>query len=693
MKSHRMAAAVLALAAAVAAAAPESTEVFQAPVGSASANTPRVLIETAHARGLLSHEERILLLALSLYQPERLPAAYRGDAPEKCGTRVAREIERALPDLPENIAHEIRSMRSRPSCDTYYDTAHFRIHFNTSGDDMILGWPDTAYRDSIAVAVERAWSQEVTSLGFRAPPNDGNDPDGGGGNSLYDVYLQNCSGYYGYCEGSYTVPSTPRTDCTSFIVIDNDYAGFGYPDPTDPMKVTVAHEFCHACQFSSNYDVDTWYMECTSVWAEDMVYDDINDYRGYLSYYLNYPYHSLEWQDITGLRMYGSCVWNFFLTEHVAGDIVPGIWARLESTTDAYAAFDYCLGLEGTTLEETYKTYAVWNWFTDTRDDGLHYDEGAYWPLVAAQRTYTSYPVIGGGPPPLRRPDHMAWNYIHLDNPGGPEDILDVSYDGPSPSTIESYVCLNATAAGGNTSEQGELTIDAEGNGSTTVHGWDGMERVAVVVVNASTTEDNMDYSIDVDRSTPVDDSFYADALDSRQVTLRWTLASPELVESLDVLRRTAADAEYSRLNDHPLAPDSPGSFVDTDVYPGEELWYELVAILRDGREEIVGGGPVSVRVQGTLGLALLPPRPNPFAGSTSLEFTLPSPGAFARVAVYDVAGRLAKVLFDGPLGAGRHECVWDGTDARGRPVAAGVYFVTLEVPGGLVSQKVMVLH
>lgn len=94
-------------------------------------------------------------------------------------------------------------------------------------------------------------------------------------------------------------------------------------------------------------------------------------------------------------------------------------------------------------------------------------------------------------------------------------------------------------------------------------------------------------------------------------------------------------------------------------------------------------------------GLALAAPRPNPLAlggAPLALPFTLPAPGA-ARVAVYDVAGRLvATPLASAALAAGAHEARWDGRDARGARVEAGIYLVRLEALGRAVSRRVALL-
>jgi hypothetical protein len=77
-------------------------------------------------------------------------------------------------------------------------------------------------------------------------------------------------------------------------------------------------------------------------------------------------------------------------------------------------------------------------------------------------------------------------------------------------------------------------------------------------------------------------------------------------------------------------------------------------------------------------GVELLPPAPNPGRGSMTLAIQLPAAGR-ARLEILDVAGRRVRALWDGPLAAGRHDVTWDGTDASGRRVPAGVYLARLE--------------
>jgi len=463
--------------------------------------TSSALIREAYRQGAIDKSRMILLSAYALYAPSELPEAYRGGAIDKCGTPLAIEIADALPELPHDVAEEIRGLRDRPTNTTYYDTEHFRIHYDTSGSKKIYGWPNTSYRDAIAAAAENSWATEIDDWGFRQPPSDSGDPDGGDGGPLYDIYVQNCSGYYGYCQGCYTQPGAPSNDCSSYVVIDNDYAGFGYPNPVDPMKVTVAHEFNHACQMAHDYTEGTWYMECTAVWAEDHVYDDINDYLQYLSFFFNSPYRSLEYEDGTGLRVYGSTVWNFFLGEHVSVDVIPEIWYQCENPNGTYEAMNVVLTARGTSLADEFNEFAIWNWFTGTRDDGEHYEEGASYPLASLTRTYGSYPIVDGGPSTGYYPDHMAANYIRFTNPDEDYVSLHVSYDGPMLATRPNRAYLNwKTATPVDSGEYGEISLNPWGNGDVTIDEWHQYSNVTLVVTNPNTSGDDMDYSYDVEQ-------------------------------------------------------------------------------------------------------------------------------------------------------------------------------------------------
>ena len=83
---------------------------------------------------------------------------------------------------------------------------------------------------------------------------------------------------------------------------------------------------------------------------------------------------------------------------------------------------------------------------------------------------------------------------------------------------------------------------------------------------------------------------------------------------------------------------------------------------------------------------------PNPISSETALSLSLPGPLRL-RLAVYDLSGRLQRVLSDGPLGAGSHEFAWDGRDDRGVSLPSGVYLLRSSGEGILVSRKLVLLR
>jgi len=73
---------------------------------------------------------------------------------------------------------------------------------------------------------------------------------------------------------------------------------------------------------------------------------------------------------------------------------------------------------------------------------------------------------------------------------------------------------------------------------------------------------------------------------------------------------------------------------------------------------------------------------PNPATGRTRISFsTLQS--CRGRLAVYDAAGSLVRVIEEERYGAGQHSAFWDGRGENGRAVSLGTYFVKLAIEDG----------
>jgi hypothetical protein len=83
---------------------------------------------------------------------------------------------------------------------------------------------------------------------------------------------------------------------------------------------------------------------------------------------------------------------------------------------------------------------------------------------------------------------------------------------------------------------------------------------------------------------------------------------------------------------------------------------------------------------------------PNPLREQLEIEWVNPRPGSVL-LTVHDVAGRTVATLCRGAFPAGRHAVRWEGRDARGRPLAAGVYFVRLVCEEERLSRKITRLN
>lgn len=105
----------------------------------------------------------------------------------------------------------------------------------------------------------------------------------------------------------------------------------------------------------------------------------------------------------------------------------------------------------------------------------------------------------------------------------------------------------------------------------------------------------------------------------------------------------------------------------------------------------VIQGGTVVAAPVGASRTRLHNAMPNPFNPRTRIAFDLSVPGR-TRLVVYDLAGRLVRVLVDRNLGAGPHQFVWNGTDQDGRQVASGVYLYALQPEKGTAQVRKMTL-
>jgi hypothetical protein len=116
-----------------------------------------------------------------------------------------------------------------------------------------------------------------------------------------------------------------------------------------------------------------------------------------------------------------------------------------------------------------------------------------------------------------------------------------------------------------------------------------------------------------------------------------------------------------------------------------KDLEAELLASLSG-----LGGQPAGLPKAFTLSQN----RPNPFNPSTSITFTVPEGHGAENVSlkVYDLRGRLVRVLVNDRRSAGVHIVYWDGTEDDSHKAPSGIYIYRLEAPGVALTRKMVLV-
>ena len=106
---------------------------------------------------------------------------------------------------------------------------------------------------------------------------------------------------------------------------------------------------------------------------------------------------------------------------------------------------------------------------------------------------------------------------------------------------------------------------------------------------------------------------------------------------------------------------------------------------------KVTGGNPTASELSEVpeKGFALFSNAPNPFRTATTIRYALDE-AADVRMEIVDVQGRSVRALDDGWSNTGAHEITWDGTDAAGLSLPAGLYIVRLQVGSRSESMPIM---
>jgi hypothetical protein len=83
---------------------------------------------------------------------------------------------------------------------------------------------------------------------------------------------------------------------------------------------------------------------------------------------------------------------------------------------------------------------------------------------------------------------------------------------------------------------------------------------------------------------------------------------------------------------------------------------------------------------------------PNPMRGPGRFHFALPQ-ASDVKLELFDLNGRRVTTVAEAPYNAGVHDVAWDGADANGRRVDAGLYWARFTAAGQTITKRVSVMR
>lgn len=462
---------------------------LEAASGQPTSKDPVSMIDQDFRNGKLSLDERAIYTARAIRNPSTLPTVYQSalGSPQRFTTRditvPLRDIRVTWNQLADSTQRIVSNILTRWNTAFSYvsPSGFFRLHYDTTGSNAVPsadndsdGIPD--YVEKCAAYADSSLAKQL-SLGYVPPPSDGT----AGGDSLYDIYFEEMP-YYGYTQPENPGPQ-PWDDYTSYLVLHRNFIGF--PPNLDPegiqagaAKVTCAHEFHHAIQFAYNVNQPGWYMEEDATAMETLVYPKVNDNYNYLPSFFSSPQTSLMDQSI---HEYACFIWGLFLAQKFDTSLMLAAWQGGRFNDIFQTVADTLTGRYGWTEDSAMAEFAVWNFCTRSRNDGLHFRDAANYPLITIGRTHSTYPVVTQAGP--SNPSGYGSCYIQF-QPGSYTGKLRLTFHGDPSRHWAAYVILSTAS---NVHQFQKLSLDPVTlSGTVDILGFENYVAVTLVGINTS---------------------------------------------------------------------------------------------------------------------------------------------------------------------------------------------------------------
>ncbi|MCP4547835.1 MAG: hypothetical protein GY835_15340 [bacterium] len=324
-------------------------------------------ISSALADGSIDADQAALNTIYFMFDQSKVDHEFfvRDDMRVKCGTHMIQDIlnDDAVSREVKAVLNDYLNQSENGGSRAYYypPGGHFRLGYATSGDNVVpltdadaSGTPD--FVEWCGEYMDYSWQVEIDEAGFMAPAISG---------SHYSISFENLSGIYGY--------TTPVSGTTR---ISLHHTFLGFPPNDDPegnqkgaAKVTCAHEFKHASQYTNNHWSEGGWDEVDATWTEEFVYPTVNDYHNYIAYTGSPLYNPEQSLDQGGTGSYEDCIWQQGMSEMYGLQIMLDLWdyRRAHSTYSMLNSYRAVLQMHGSDLEPYMAAWVRWNYMTGVR--------------------------------------------------------------------------------------------------------------------------------------------------------------------------------------------------------------------------------------------------------------------------------------------------------------------------------------
>jgi hypothetical protein len=378
-------------------------------------------------------------------------------------------------------------------CDAFRDTPHFRIHFATTGENMVYNWPSTEYVDSLGVYLEQIQHRCHDELDLPMVTSDGSR---GGGEDLTDCYLLDITGP---ADGMASGEWLPGSGCpgvyTGYVVLRSTYR---MPEFGIFLAGAAAHEYFHLIQYSVGGG-GQWFSESTATWAESVIWPKSVQYAWRMIYWFRAPYVTL-WNPGSSLFSYGSAHFWVMLETTLGSGFVAALLRRC-CEQSWRAAMISEMEARGMTMSEALVRFALWNNATGVWNDGRHYPRGGAYPEMTCQKEYAILPVWGDTLPSKVLAREGGNDYIRFYGPGA-TDTLRIHFEGDAGLRDLRRISVAAQVRG-QPQREWTKTPDEDGGAWFAIPGWSGCDQVTLIVTSLEGAGGNLAFRYSAWESGP----------------------------------------------------------------------------------------------------------------------------------------------------------------------------------------------